>query len=99
VQDIASSICFHVRSAAVPAPKRIAASSSAFEVERLEPPARTRREKKTLSAGSRDVQVLRVREVRQEPEDDQHVRPDEDALEHLGRGVVAEEVRETVRDR
>ena len=48
VHDIVSIICFQVMSATVPAPSRIALSSSIVEVERLEPSAapacgRTRR--------------------------------------------------------
>jgi hypothetical protein len=93
VQDIASSICFHVRSAAV------AALVLGLEVERLEPPTRTRSREEDVERRCRDVQVLRVRKVGEERKDDQHVRPHEDALEDLGRAVVAEEVRESVRDR
>ena len=39
-----------------------------------------------------------MREVREEAEDDQHVRPDEDALEHVRRGPVTEDVGDRVRD-
>ena len=97
VHDIASSICFHVRSATVPAPKRIEASSPDLEVERLEPASRSGPPEEDVDRGSRDVQVLRVREVREEAEDDEHVRPHEDALEDLGGRVVAEESRQRVR--
>ena len=70
-----------------------------LEVERLEASPRARPAEEDVDPRSRDVQVLRVREVREEAEDDQDVRPDEDALEHLGRRAVAEEARERVRDR
>ena len=97
VQDTASSICFHVRSAIVPAPKRIRRLVLRLEVEGLEAAARPRPAEEDVDRRRRDVQVLRVREVREEAENDQHVRPDEDALEHLGRRVVREETRERVR--
>ena len=48
------------------------------------PRARVRAEEDVERRGG-DVQVLRVRQVGEEAEDDQHVRPHEDALEHLGR--------------
>ena len=56
-----------------------------LEVERLEPAARARAAEPDVDRRRGDVQVLRVREVGEEAEDEQHVRPDEDPLEHLGR--------------
>jgi hypothetical protein len=70
-----------------------------LEVERLEAAPRARPAEEDIDSRSRDVQVLRVREVREEAEDDEDVPPDEHALEHLGRRPVAEEVRDCFRDR
>ena len=70
-----------------------------LEVERLEATSRTRSTEEDVDRRGRDVQVLRVREVGQEAEDDQHVRPHEDALEHLGRRVVRKQPRERVDNR
>ena len=53
------------------------------EAERLEPPARACAREVDVERRRGDVEVLRVREVGEEADDDQHVRPDEDALEHL----------------
>jgi hypothetical protein len=50
VQDIASSICFHVRSVTVPAPKRIAASSSDSKSSGSRRPRARVRPKNTLRA-------------------------------------------------
>ena len=50
VHDIASSICFHVRSATVPAPKRRSASSSASKSSGSMRPRARVRPKKTLIA-------------------------------------------------
>ena len=69
-----------------------------LEVERLEAATRARAAEEDVDRRGRDVQVLRVREIGEEAEDDQHVRPDEDPLEHLGRRVVREEPRERIRD-
>ena len=52
-----------------------------------------------VRAGGGDVEVLRVGQVDEKREDDQHVAPDEDPLEDLGRRVVAEEARERIRER
>ena len=69
----------------------------AFEAERLEPASGSGLREEHVGAGGRDVQVLRVGEVDEEGQDDQHVRPYEDALEHLGGGAAGEEVGERVR--
>ena len=99
VHDIASSICFHVRSATVPAPNLQRTLVRGLELERLEAAPRARPAEEDVDSRGCDVQVLRVREVREEAEDDEDVPPDEHALEHLGRRPVAEEVRDRVRDR
>jgi hypothetical protein len=54
------------------------------EAERLEPPARARAREVHVERRRGDVEVLRVRQVGEEAEDDQDVRPDEDALELRG---------------
>ena len=69
-----------------------------FEVERLQTASSTCLREEDVDRRGRDVQVLRVRQVGEEAEDDQDVRPHEDALEHLGRRAVAEEARERVGD-
>ena len=69
------------------------------EAQRLEPPAAPRPREEHVHRGRRDVQVLRVRQVGEEAEDEREVRPDEDALEHARRRAAAEEVRERVRER
>ena len=70
----------------------------AVEAQRLEAARATAFAEEHVRTGSRDVQMLGVGEIDEEREDQQHVRPDEDALEHLGRRVVPEQVRERVRD-
>ena len=70
-----------------------------LEIERLEPPPRARPAEPDVDPGGRDVEVLRVREVHEEPEDREHVEPDEGALERLRRRPVAEEAGERVRHR
>jgi hypothetical protein len=67
------------------------------EVERLEPPPRARAPEPDVDRGGGDVEVLRVRQVGEEPQDQQDVGPDEDALEDLGRLAAREQVRERVR--
>src|SRR4029079_10378641 len=59
------------------------------EAERLEPASRARARKEDVERGGGDVQVLRVRQVGEEGEDDRDVRPDEDALQHLRPAAVA----------
>ena len=56
------------------------------EPQRLQPPARARAPEVDVDRRGGDVQVLGVREVGEEAEDQQHVRPHEHALEHLGGG-------------
>ena len=69
------------------------------EPQRLEPAPCTRAPEEDVHHRGRDVEVLGVRQVGQEPDDEEHVRPDEDALGVLGPRPAAEQVRERVRDR
>ncbi len=69
------------------------------ESQRLEPPAGACPPEPHVDARRCDVQVLRMRQVGEEPEHEEDVRPHEGALEHLRRVTAAEEVREAVRDR
>ena len=86
VHENVSSICFQVRSATVPAPKRSSSSALLVEVERLEPAACAR-------AAEEDVDRRRSRCAgassrggrRGSRGSIEHVRPHEDALERLGR--------------
>ena len=98
VQDIVSRIPFHVRSETVPAPKRRLVVG-AVEAQRLQPASRTRAGEEDVRPGGGDVQVLRIGQEDEEGKDEEHVRPDEDALERLGRASVGEEVGERVRHR
>ena len=63
------------------------------EAQRLEPAPGARAPEVDVDARGHDVQVLGVGEVGEEAEDDQHVRPHGDALEHLRPVAVAEGVR------
>ena len=95
VQENVSSTCFQVRSAAVPAPKRMSSSgTSGLEAQRLEPPAGAGAPEPDVDRGGGDVQVLGARQVREEREDREHVDPHEHALEHPRRAIAREEVRE-----
>jgi hypothetical protein len=58
--------------------------------------SRTRAGEEDVDRGRRDVQVLAVREVGEERQDQEHVSPHEHALEHLGHRAVAEQVRQRV---
>ncbi len=69
-----------------------------LEVEWLEPTAGLCAAEEDVDRGGGDVQVLRVREVGEEAEDDQHVRPNEDALEDLGCRAVSEQAGDRVGD-
>jgi hypothetical protein len=69
------------------------------ELQRLETPTRPGPPEPHVDRGAEDVQVLGVRQVREEPEDRQHVRPHEHALEHFRPVVVAEHVRQQLRHR
>ena len=53
------------------------------EAERLEPATSARPAEEDIYCGGRDVQVLRVRQVGEEREDHEHVRPDEHALAYF----------------
>ena len=66
------------------------------EAERLEAPARTRAREVDVERSRRDMEMLRVGEIGEEADDDQHVRPHEATLEHLRHTVVAEQTRERV---
>ena len=68
------------------------------EVERLEPAARARAAEPDVDRRRRDVEVLRVRQVGEEADDEQDVRPDEDPLARLGPAALAEDLRDRVRD-
>src|SRR6476619_5530125 len=72
VQLNRSSSCFFERSFAV-------------DLELLEVAARAVLREVDVGRGGDDVQVLGLRQIGEETEHDQHVRPDEDALERLGR--------------
>ena len=87
VHDIVSSICFQVRSddRAGPEADSILGHLVVVERERLQATPRACAAEVHVDAGGRDVQVLGVGQVDQEREDDQHVRPDQHALERLGR--------------
>ena len=98
VHENVSIICFQVRSGTVPAPKRRSSSSPSKSSGSSRPPG-PRAAEVDVERRGRDVQVLGVREVGEEAEDDQHVRPHEDALEHLGDVAVAEQARQRVRHR
>ncbi len=52
-----------------------------FEIDRLQAPAFPGAAKEDVDRGQEDVQVLRVGEVNEEAQDDQHVRPDRGALQ------------------
>ena len=84
VHENVSSTSFQVRSAIVPAPKRISSSGTdgVVEAQRLEPPARAGAPEPDVERGGDDVQVLGARQVGEERQDRQHVDPDEHALEH-----------------
>ena len=60
VHEKASSICFHVRSATVPVPKRMLLLGVLVEAERLEPAPRARAAEEDVDRSREDVQVLRV---------------------------------------
>ena len=101
VHETVSTICFQVMSVSVPAPIRISSSGTSGSSNRSgssRPRARVLAEV-DVDPGGDDVQVLRVGQVGQEREDDQHVRPHEDALGDLGAVAAAEQVRERVRHR
>ena len=100
VHEKVSITCFHVMSATVPEPSRMSSSgpSSSKRSGSSRPRARVR-PKKTFTDRGRDMEVLGVRQIGQEPDDEEHVRPDEDALGVLGPRPAAEEVRERVRHR
>ena len=68
------------------------------EVERLEAPARPGPREPDVDPRGRDVQVLRVRQVGEEGEHEQDVRPHEDALGDLRPLTAREEGRQRVRD-
>ena len=88
VHENESTISFHVRSP-------IGADAEAHlvvrhvEAQRLEPPAPPRAREEDVDCRRRDVQVLRVRQVGEEREDHEHVRPDEDALDTRGAGIAS----------
>ena len=63
------------------------------EAQRLEPAAGSRPREPHVDRGGEDVEVLGVRQVGEEAEDREHVRPDEHALEHARRLVVPEQAR------
>jgi hypothetical protein len=69
------------------------------EAQRLQPAARTSPREEDVDRRGRDVQVLRAREVGQEAEDQQNVRPDERPLQDLRRRSRFEDVRDEVRER
>ena len=69
------------------------------EVERLEAAAAARAAEPDVDRRRRDVEVLGVRQVGEEADDEQDVRPDEDPLAHLGPRALAEHLRDRVRDR
>ena len=69
------------------------------EAQRLEPPARAGAAEPDVDRGGRDVQVLGVGQVGEESEHPEHMGPDEHALGIARGAVVAEQVRERLRDR
>ena len=69
------------------------------EPQRLQPPARAGAPEVDVEDGRHDVQVLGARQVGQEAEDDEDVRPDQHALGVMRPPPAAEQVREGPRDR
>ena len=65
------------------------------EAQRLEPPPRTRAREPDVHRSRRDVQVLRVRQIREERTDDDEMRPDEEPAADL---MPAEERQDDERD-
>ena len=77
VHEKPSSTSFRVRSKIVAAPKRSSIVGH-VEAQRLEPAARARAREPHVHRRRRDVQVLRVRQIREERADDDEMRPDEE---------------------
>ena len=68
------------------------------EVERLQPAAGAGAAEPDVDRGGGDMEVLRARQVDEETEHDQEVRPDEDPLARLGPVALTEDLRDRVRD-
>ena len=68
------------------------------EVERLQPAAGAGAAEPDVDRRGGDVEVLRARQVDEEAEHDQEVRPDEDSLARLGPVALPEDLRDRVRD-
>ena len=89
VHEKVSSICFQVMSATVPAPEAHLLLGHVGRRSAAAPagPRGARAPEEHVHRGGDDVQVLRVGQVGEEAQDDQHVRPHEDALEDLRRAA------------
>ena len=95
VHEKVSSICFQVRSVAVPGAEAHVLLGDVARRSAAAPDARgPGAPEPHVDRRGRDVQVLGVRQVGQERQDRQHVRPHERALEDARRLVAGEHVRQ-----